>query len=128
MKFLYPIAKSSDGKQWYREDLNKIITDCLDKFVNLVDVPVEQLAGQYKVENYHSIPYVIIGGANKLHGLTDYLKQKLNREDIYLAKPNVIGARDSSLFSCLGAILFHNHHPGVVEDINTAVTPISRED
>ena len=128
MNFLYPLAKSADGKEKYREDLNQIITECLDRFVNLCQVPIEQLASKYGVENYNSFPIVFIGGGSKLKGMSEYLKPKFNNVDIKLVTPEIIGARDSSLCACLGAILFHNRHKGVVEDINTAVTPVSRED
>ena len=128
MNFLYPLGKTRDGKEWYREDLNKIIYECLDKFVSLSQVPIEQLAQKYGVENFKNMPLVLIGGGSKLKGLANYLRPKFNGTNINVVAPHVIGARDPSLCSCLGAILFHARHRGVVEDINTAVAPVSRED
>lgn len=128
MNFAYPITQSGNGKEWFREDLNKIITESLDNFINFLQLNVEQLAKNYNVAIYKNLPYIILGGGNKLHGLEDYLKTKLEKDNIILFTPEIIGARDSSLCACLGAILFHDKHPGVVEDINTVATPVSREE
>ncbi|MCR4911904.1 MAG: pilus assembly protein PilM [Bacilli bacterium] len=129
MNFLYPITTSPDGeKKRYAEDLNQIISESLDKFVGLANVSIEQLAVAYKVDTFRNLPFILTGGGSKLHGLLGYLKNKLNKEDIRIVAPRTIGARDPSLCACLGAILVHKNHPGVVEDINTATTTVSRED
>ena len=129
MNFLYPITTSPDGeKKRYADDLNQIISESLDKFVGLANVSIEQLAVAYKVDTFRTLPLILTGGGSKLHGLLDYLKNKLNKEDIRIVAPRTIGARDPSLCACLGAILVHKNHPGVVEDINTATTTVSRED
>ena len=128
MKFVYPIAKNSAGKEYYREDLNKIIEESLDKFVALCTSAEERLATAYKVDIYRELPIILIGGGSKLHGLVPYLQSKLVQKDITLLSPHTLGARDPSLFALLGAIKIHAEHPGVMEDINTNITPVSRED
>lgn len=129
MKFLYPITTSGDGAtKRYRDDLNQIISDSLDKFIGLANVSIQQLALAYKVETYNTLPIVITGGGSKLHGLLDYLKNKLGKDNIQIVNPRVIGARDPSLTACLGSILVHHNHPGVVEDINSSTVPVTREE
>ena len=129
LNFLYPIATSGDGAtKRYREDLNQIITESLDKLVSLSNVSIQQLALAYKVDTYKTLPFVITGGGSKLHGLLNYLKDKFGKDNIQIVNPRTIGARDPSLAACLGAILVHNSHPGVVEDINSSSSPVSREE
>ena len=129
MNFLYPISVSADGeKKKYAADLNQIISESLDKFVDLANVSIEQLARAYKVDTFRTLPILITGGGSKLHGLLDYLKNKFGKDDIRIVTPRTIGARDPSLSACLGAILVHTNHPGVVEDINTVTTTVSREE
>ena len=127
MNFLYPICEGAETKR-YREDLNEIIAESLDKFVGLATVSIEQLALAYKVETYKTLPLLITGGGSKLHGLLDYLKNKFGQAEIKIVNPRTLGARDPSLSSCLGALLVHHNHPGVVEDINTATSTVSREE
>lgn len=129
MNFAYPIVKGQEGiKERYTEDLNQIIIESLNQSIELMNNAIQQLAVVYKVDTYKSLPIILTGGGSKLHGLLDYLKNKLNKEDIRIENPRTIGARDPSLCACLGAILVHTNHPGVVEDINTATTTVSREE
>ena len=126
MNFLYPITKSANGKEHYREELNEIIFESLDTFVSSTQIAMDQLKDLYKVNK--ELPILLIGGTSKLHGLVNYLKAKFNKEQISIVSPKTIGVRDPSMFACLGAIYFHSKHPGVLEDINTSSTPVGRED
>ena len=126
MNFLYPITKSIDGKEHYREELNNIIYESLNTFISSTQIAMDQLKELYKVNK--DIPIIIIGGTSKLRGLVGYLKTKLNKENISAVSPKTIGVRDPSMLACLGAVLFHSKHPGVLEDINTSSTPVGRED
>ena len=128
MEFAYPIVKNNAGKTFYREDLNRIIVSALDNFVSSFETSSEKLATLYKATNYKDLPIYIVGGASKLHGLLDYLKPKMGKENIYLLTPNNIGARDPSLFACLGAVVVHSNHPGMLEEVNNASVTMSRED
>ena len=126
MNFLYPITKSVNGKEHYREELNSIIYEALDTFISSSSIAMEQLKTLYKVDK--EIPILVIGGCSKLHGLLGYLKSKFNKESISIVSPKTIGVRDPSMFALLGAVIFHDKHPGVLEDINTSSTPVGRED
>lgn len=126
MNFLYPITKDPTGKEHYREELNSIIYEALDSFISTTNVAMDKLKSLYKVDR--EIPILIIGGCSKLHGLLDYLKSKFNKESIMIVSPKTIGVRDPSMFALLGAVIFHDKHPGVLEDINTSSTPVGRED
>ena len=126
MNFLYPITKSANGKEHYREELNTIIYESLDTFISSTQIAMDQLKELYKVNK--DIPILVIGGTSKLKGLISYLKTKLYKENISAVSPKTIGVRDPSMLACLGAVLFHSKHPGVLEDINTSSTPVGRED
>ena len=128
MEFAYPIIKNNAGKAFFREDLNNIIVNSLDSFISSYETSAEKLATLYKASNYKELPIYIVGGASKLHGLLDYLKTKMNKDNIYLLSPNNIGARDPSLFACLGAIAVHSNNPGMLEDVNNASVSMSREE
>lgn len=128
MEFAYPITKNSMGKVFVREDLNNIIVNALNAFVSSYETSVEKLAQIYKAQNYKEFPIYIVGGGSKLHGLLDYLKAKMNKDNIFVLAPNNIGARDPSLFACLGAIVVHSSNPGMLEEVNNASVSMSRED
>ena len=82
----------------------------------------------HKATNYKDLPIYIVGGASKLHGLLDYLRVKMDKDNIYTLTPNNIGARDPSLFACLGAIVVHSNNPGMLEEVNNASVSMSREE
>ena len=128
MEFAYPIVKNNAGKVFVREDLNSIIVNSLDGFVSSFETSAEKLATLYQASSYKDIPIYIVGGASKLHGLLDYLKAKMNKDNIYVLSPNNIGARDPSLFACLGAIIVHSNNPGMLEEVNNASVTMSREE
>ena len=89
---------------------------------------MDQLATTYKVGEVENVPLLLVGGAAKLHGLLEYLKAKMGRDNIEVVTPTTLGARDLSLFTSLGAIIVHIKHPGIVEDINSSSTPVNREE
>lgn len=124
MDFDYKL--SSNGHK--REDLNKIITESLDRLMNSLSVCLENLANVYQVDNYQDLPIFFVGGASKLHGMLDYMKEKYEKDNIYLYHSKVLGARDPSLYALIGAALINNKYPGVVEEINDYTSPVSRED
>ena len=128
MEFAYPIIKNSLGKSFVREDLNNVIVNCLNSFVFSFETSSEKLANLYKAINYKDLPIYLVGGGSKLHGLVDYLKSKLNKDNIEVLRPNNIGARDPSLFACLGAVVVHSNHPGMLEEVNNASVNMSREE
>ena len=102
MNFLYPITKSANGKEHYREELNNIIYESLDTFISSTQIAMDQLKELYKVNK--DIPILVIGGTSKLKGLISYLKTKLNKENITAVSPKTIGVRDPSMLACLGAV------------------------
>ena len=127
MKFAYPICKSGD-KEHFGKELNEIIAESLDQFISHAKAAMDQLATTYKVGEVENVPLLLVGGAAKLHGLLEYLKAKMGRDNIEVVTPTTLGARDLSLFTSLGAIIVHIKHPGIVEDINSSSTPVNREE
>ena len=127
MKFSYPIVKKDD-KEYYGKDLNEIIAESLDKLISHLSAAMEQLSSTYKIDGNMDLPILLVGGGSKLHGLLDYLKSKLGKDNISIVTPKTLGARDSSLFPLLGSVIVHEKYPGVVEDINSSSTPVNREE
>lgn len=124
--FKYPLIQATESTPaYYREDINETIEDELQTFLGLLNSSIEQLNTQYKV-NGMELPILLIGGGSKLHGLVDYLKTKLGKEEITLVTPKVIGGRDPSMFAVLGAVIVFNKYLSEL-DSNLAVNVLREE-
>ena len=109
--FRYPVivSRSEDNTvTYYREDLNETIKNELESFTNFLKTSIEQLKTGYQVNE--TLPIYLIGGGSKLIGLVDYLKLNLFNDNVFTLTPKVMGARDPSLFSALGAILVYEKY------------------
>ena len=118
MNFKYPIVEKENVKH-YGDELNEIITSSLDYLISLSKNAIGQIASQHRLEGEAELPIIIIGGGSKLNGLVSYLCEKMNKINIKNISPDVIGARDPSLFALLGALNFLEKSPREVEEIST---------
>lgn len=128
MSFKFPLVSIDEGeekKNFYREDLNKIIAEELDGFIALLKATVEQLKKTYNVPD--GLPLLLTGGGSKLIGLVDYLSENLSA-NISLCAPKEIGARDPSMISLLGAALIKDKYLNELDDTNTQANVVTREE
>ena len=131
MEFSFPIITKDfeEGKkEYFREDVNNLIANELDKFITLLAATIEQLSAIYKIPSEMNIPFVISGGGSKLNGLINYLKGKLNKEDISQYTPKVIGARDPSLLSLLGSIMVKEKYLDNLDNTHTSANLVTRDE
>ena len=128
MKFDYPVSKvsSDEGEISHTiKELNEIIEKELNAFATMVNVGLEQLAKAYNIDDYSSIPMLLIGGGSNLKGLSSFLTNKV-RNPHRLVKMKSIGARDNSLCALLGSILVNHKYPVDKKDAVNHVT-VTRE-
>lgn len=90
--------------------LNEIIERELNTFVSMLNVGLEQLSSAYNIDDFTSIPLLLIGGGSKLKGLNPFLQEKIKNPRTFV-KLKSLGARDTSLCALLGSILVNNKYP-----------------
>ena len=109
MNFSAPVCKSSDGEgneiKHYSDELNEIIKSELAIFLKDLDASLDELLKTYDKTVTKKLPMVLIGGGAKLNGLVEYLKPKVESEDVIVVTPRNLGARDATFTNCLGLIL-----------------------
>lgn len=127
MNFDYPIIKGADenSQSYYRNDINETIIEELSQFLILLNGAIEQLNIQHKV-NDPNLSILLTGGCSKLHGLVDYLKSNMQKENISLVSSKVLGARDPSMLAVLGAIIVFEKYLSEL-DSETAVNVLREE-
>ena len=129
MKFDYPVYKSSlegETTAYTVKALNEIIEKELNSFVTMLNVGLEQLANTYSIDEYTTIPLLLIGGGSNLKGLRPFLNQKI-RNPHHLVKLKSIGARDTSLAALVGSILVNYKYPVDKKDTITHVDVVRDE-
>lgn len=113
MSFKFPLAESKTAEgiqQYFTEDLNETLKDEINKCASLIKSTMEQLALTFSAPNFRDLPIYVIGGCSLMPGLITYLKEKMETEKINNLIPMSMGARDPSLFACLGAILVNEKY------------------
>jgi len=131
MSFKTHICSSEDGAgseiKYYPEDLNKIIKEELDLFVKQLNEAIDNLTAEYGNE-YKKLPLILIGGGSKLNGLVQYITPKVPSDSVMTVSPKSLGARDPSLFNCLGMIYTNSRYPvAAVDENQLKVGIVSRE-
>lgn len=129
MKFDYPVYKveTEEGTVIHSVNaLNEIIEKELSSLVSMISVGLEQLATAYNIDDYSSIPLLLIGGGSNLKGLKPFLDEHIKNPH-RLVKIKSIGARDLSLVSLIGSILVNHKYPVTKKDTVSQVT-VSRDE
>lgn len=129
MKFDYPVYKveTEEGTVIHSVNaLNEIIEKELSSLVSMISVGLEQLATAYNIDDYSSIPLLLIGGGSNLKGLRLFLDEHIKNPH-RLVKIKSIGARDLSLVSLIGSILVNHKYPVNKKDTVSQVT-VSRDE
>lgn len=131
MNFKAPICSDTTGtegkKHFYREDLNKIITDNLDQFVIKLRENIDLLLERQNPE-LHRLPIVMVGGGAQLKGLVEYVSRQLENSQIKVVVPNVIGARDATYTNCLGMILVSSKYMSMSDDSRLRAENMTRDE
>lgn len=128
--FKAPIStsESEDGTtiKHYPDELNVIIKSELDEFIRTLKSTIDELLEGYD-SKYKKLPLIFIGGCSLLNGFVKYVEPKIDNDVVYCAIPKTLGARNPSLFNCLGAILVHDRYPVTVDDNQPKIGVVSRK-
>lgn len=129
--FKAPIStcESEDGTviKHYPDQLNAIIKSELDDFIRTLKSTIDELLEGYD-SKYKKLPLIFIGGGSLLNGLVKYVGPKIDNDVVYASIPKSLGARNPSLFNCLGAILVHNRYPVTVDNNQPKIGVVSRKE
>ena len=133
MNFNAPVCKSNDGEgneiKHYSDELNEIIKSELAVFLKDLETSLDELLKNYDPNMVNKkIPMVLIGGGAKLNGLVDYLKPKVESEDVIVVTPKNLGARDATYTNCLGLILASKAGQSSYEDNQAHVGQVTRDE
>ncbi len=127
--FRAPVCQVGDSEgnliNHYGDELNAIIKNELDIFANSLNKAINDILGE-EFKRFNNIPLVLIGGGSQLHGLKEYLKNKVYSEDIRVIVPKTFGARDPSFFNCLGALYSYAKLPNIGEEAHANLGDITR--
>lgn len=131
MRFKTPICSIVDGDgntvNYYPQDLNSIINKELDVFAQRLNIALDYLFEGYDAE-FKKLPMVLIGGGSQLHGLVDFLNNKVTSSSITPLIPTTLGARDPGLFNCLGMIYANEkYESSFTENRSSKVDFVKRE-
>ena len=132
MNFNAPVCKSSDGEgneiKHYSDELNEIIKSELAIFLKDLDASLDELLKSYDKTVTKKLPMVLIGGGAKLNGLVEYLKPKVESDDVIVITPRNLGARDATFTNCLGLILASKAGQTPYENNEAHVGQVTRDE
>ena len=131
IKFKYIVSKEETPEGYIKhdiEELNELIESELENFYKGLNIALEQLALLYKVNDYQSLPFLLIGGSSQLKGLKEFLLNKNTYTNITPIAPRNIGARDPSLFSLIGSIYVQYKYPNSFNVNKQIQVKVSREE
>ena len=130
LNFKAPIctSESEDGTiiKHYTDELNLLIKSELDEFIRTLKSTIDELLNGYD-SKYKKMPLIFIGGGSLLNGFIKYVSPKIDNDVVYNALPKTLGARNPSLFNCLGAILVHSRYPVTVDDNQPKIGVVTRK-
>ena len=129
MNFKAPFCTTEDenGKEvhHYNDELNAVIKGELEIFVNQLNEAVNTVTAQHD-KSYRSFPMLLVGGGAELNGLVQYITPKVLSETVEVIRPKTLGARNTTFFNCLGAILTHSKYPNLNDESHPRVGALSR--
>lgn len=108
-------------------DLNSIIMEELDVLSKELNAAIDVIFEGYSDPKYKRLPMVLIGGGSQLFGLQKYLEPKIPSDTLTIITPNILGARHSSYFNCLGMIYFTDKFPNIYDDPHSKVGALGRD-
>lgn len=116
--------------QYSPDDLNRVIIDFFaNSYFKQLDVALKNLVEEYSRDSLGSLPIIFTGGFSKLHGFDRLAKEKFAiHQSINYLEPDVIGARNASLSSLVGALLASSKYKGTLSDQRARVSPVDRVD
>ena len=123
---IYTADFGETKKEFYNHDLNKIIFEELDVFVDMFKAALDALL-RNQDSNLANLPMIFVGGGSKLHGFESFLRNKIKNDKIRIFIPKTIGARDISYSTCLGMILIANKYSNLDEEDPFRVSGITRD-
>ncbi|MCD8209779.1 MAG: rod shape-determining protein [Coprobacillus sp.] len=126
MRFQVPIYTSEEGKVCYASELNDLVKEELETFINHLNTTIDVLLAGYEEEEkdfYRSLPMVLIGGGARLNGLVSYLSPIVSSKNITTPVPTSLGARKPNLYNVLGAVLTNSKYKNIYEDTRPAANP-----
>lgn len=131
LKFKYAVCtfeSEAGSSEHYVEELNQIIETELAEFYKKLLIAIEELARAYSINDYQTLPLLLIGGGSKLKGIIPYLVSKNEFNTIEALSPRSIGGRDPSLFALLGAIYINHKYPNTKSGDKQINVNVSREE
>lgn len=130
LNFAPPILKVLDSEgvshTYSLNDLNKISKAFLDDYFAGYSAAFQNLFQNYGPE-IQSIPLVFVGGFMMMNGIKEVIKEKFSdHQSIHFVKPDVIGARDASMSSVVGALIASQRYRGTLSDERVKVSQVER--
>ena len=113
-------------KEYYNSDLNKIVFEELDVFIDMLKASLDALL-RNQDPHLAKLPIVFIGGGSKLHGFESFIRNRIENDRIRVFIPKTIGARDTTYSTCLGMILVANKYSNLDEEDPFRVRGITRD-
>lgn len=110
----------------YLASLNQAIKEYLESYYDEIIKAMNTLLKNYGDDVRH-FPLVIIGGLSYLDGIKDFLSERFaSNEKVLFFVPQVIGARDATLTSVLGALVIASSYLGSLSEEEARVSKITR--
>ena len=107
-------------------EFNACISKELDIFISHLNAALDSLFASYDDPKYKTMPMLLIGGGSSLLGLKEYMNGKVPSKSINLVTPKTLGARNPSLFNCLGMILINSKYPNAYDDNQSKIDSLGR--
>ncbi len=126
MSFPIPVATNEEGMTFTLTQLNELVKEELDVFINHLNTTIEILLTGYE-DDCRSLPMVLIGGGALLNGIASYLSPRVASSSIQVAVPMALGARKPGLYNLLGAILVQSKYKSINEDVHPTIVPASSQ-
>ena len=110
----------------YLSSLNVAIKEYLDSYYDEILKAMNTLLKNYG-DDVRRFPLVIIGGLSYLDGIKDFFMERFASNDkVIFFVPKVIGARDATLTSLLGALVIASSYLGTLSEEEARVSKITR--
>lgn len=116
---------SSNKVTYYQKDLNQVISSYFEEYFKTLENALNSIFSKYG-NKFDNLPFILIGGASKLNGLSSLFASNFPNRNIYFVTPKTIGARDPSYVNLLGLVLASSHYGGTLEDNYRGMAEVSR--
>lgn len=126
---IFEVANDDGHLARYRlEDLRAVVKDELEGFYQELSASLSLIENeQSNLNELRSLPILLTGGGSALHGLKEFLNEKLPTREIIPQFFTSIGGRDPAYGVCLGLIKVYDEYVSTIVDERTYVPPVTRD-